>query len=92
MIRSPPSRIPNEFSKFMKYGQSKTCLIDLICEVISMNYKKALKMLKWKEIYLSKEDGCFLCNENGFHSATLFSQTKKTLTVDILQCLDALKK
>ena len=54
----------------MKCGENKTHLIDLICEVISMDYKKAFKMLKWKEIYFSKEDGCFLFNENGFHSAT----------------------
>ena len=48
MISSPASRIPSEFSKFMKCGENKTNLIDLICEVISTDYKKALKMLKCK--------------------------------------------
>ena len=48
MISSPASRIPSEFSKFMKCGENKTNLIDLICEVISTDYKKDLKMLKCK--------------------------------------------
>ena len=59
MISSPASRIPSEFSKFMKCDENKTRLIDLICKVISMDYKKALKMLKCTQIYFSKEDGCF---------------------------------
>ena len=43
MISSPASRIPSEFSKFLKCDENKTRLIDLIC----------------KEIYFSKEDACF---------------------------------
>ena len=48
MISSPTSRIPSKFSKFMKCDENKTRLIDLICEVISTDYKKALKILKCK--------------------------------------------
>ena len=48
MISSPASRIPSKFSKFMKCSENKTRLIDLICEVISTDYKKALKILKCK--------------------------------------------
>ena len=77
----------------MTYSEIKACLIDLICEVTSMDYKKALKMLKCKEIYLSKEDGCFLFNENVFHSANhLKSNQKEAHSTVILHFLDALKK
>ena len=41
-------KIPCEFSKFIKYDENKTRLIDLICKVVSTDYKKALKMLKCK--------------------------------------------
>ena len=77
----------------MKCSENKTRLIDLICEVTSMDYKKALKMLKCKEIYLSKEDGCFLFNENGFHSATrLKSNQEEADSKVILHFLDTLKE
>ena len=77
----------------MKCGENKTRLIDLICEVISTGYKKVLKMLKCKEIYFSKEDGCFLFNENGFHSATHLKPNREEADSKvILHCLDALKE
>ena len=77
----------------MKCSENKTCLIDLICEVTSMDYTKALKMLKCKEIYLSKEDGCFLFNKNSFHSAThLKSNQEEADSKVILHFLDALKE
>ena len=92
MISSPASRIPSKFSKFMKCGENKTRLIDLICEVISTDYKKALKILKCKQIYFSKEDGCFLFN-TCFHSAThLKSNQEEAGSKVILHCLDALKE
>ena len=77
----------------MKCSENKTCLINLICEVTSMDYKRALKMLKCKEIYLSKEDVCFLFNENGFHSAThLKSNQGQAESKVILHFLDPLKE
>ena len=93
MKSSPASRIPGEFSNFMKCGENKTRLINLICKVISTDYKKALEMLKWKEIYFSKEDGCFLFNDNGFHSGTyLKSNQEEGDSKIILHYLDALKE
>ena len=77
----------------MKCGENKTRLINLICKVISTDYKKALEMLKWKEIYFSKEDGCFLFNDNGFHSGTyLKSNQEEGDSKLILHYLDALKE
>ena len=71
----------------------KTFLIDIIYKVISTDYKKALKMLKSKVIYFSEEDGCFLFNENGFHSAThLKSIQEEGNSKVILHCMHALKE
>ena len=55
MIKSPVSKVPRDFTKFMKCGENKTYLINLISEAISNNYKRALALLKWNEFYLSKE-------------------------------------
>ena len=72
----------------MKCGENKTNLIDLICEVISTDYKKALKMLKCKQIYFSKEEGCFLFS-TCFHSAThLKSNHEEADSKVILHCLE----
>ena len=50
-------------------------------------------MLKCKEIYFSKEDGCFLFNDNGFHSGTyLKSKQEEGDSKIILHYLDALKE
>ena len=93
MISSPTSRIPSEFLKFIKCGKNKTYLIYLICEVISKDDKKALKMLKCKDIYFSTEDSCFIFNENDFHAATdLKSNQEEADKKVILYCLDALKE
>ena len=93
MISSPASRIPSEFSKYIKSGENKTHLIDLICEVICTDHKKTLKMLKCKVIYFSKEDRCFLFIQNSFHPAThLKSNQEEADSKVILHCLDALKK
>ena len=60
MISSSASRISSEFSKYIKCGGNKIRLINLICKVISTDYKKSLKMLKCKETSFSKDDNCFL--------------------------------
>ena len=93
MICSPASRVPSEFSKFMKCSENKTRLIDLICKVNSTDYKKALKTLKCKEIYFSKENGYLLFNESVFHSPThLKPNQEEADSKVILHCLDALKE
>ena len=50
-------------------------------------------MLKCKVIYFSKEDRCFLFNQNSFHPAThLKSNQEEADCKVILHCLGALKK
>lgn len=46
MINSSASKVPRDFTKFMKCSENKTCLINLICKAISNNYKRALVLLK----------------------------------------------
>ena len=49
-------------------------------------------MLKCKVIYFSKEDRCFLFNQNSFHPATHLKSNQEADCKVILHCLGALKK
>ena len=92
VISSPASKIPSEFSKFMKCGKNKTRLIDLICEVIPTDYKKALKMLKCKGIYYSTEDVALYLTKM-ISTLLLFKSNQEEADKKvILYCLDALKE
>ena len=75
----------------MKCGDNKTHLINLICQVISSDYKRALALLKLNEIYLSKKDNCLLFNKSGIQNAVRlkYNQEEADSKV-ILHCLDDL--
>ena len=62
MINSLDFEVPSDFTKFMKCGENKTRLINLICKVISSDYKRVLALLKCNEISFSKKDNCLLFN------------------------------
>ena len=86
MINSSTSKIPHDFITFMKNGENKTRLIELICQVIKENNKKALNLLQWKENY------CLLINENGSQGVEhLKSNQEEADTKVVLHCLDTLK-
>jgi len=74
------------FITFMKNGENKTRLIELICQVIKENNKKALNLLQWKENY------CLLINENGSQGVEhKKSNQEEADTKVVLHCLDTLK-
>ena len=91
MINSSTSKIPRNFVTFIKNGENKTRLIELICQVIEENGDKALNLLNCKEIYFSKENCCLLINENGSQDVDLKLNQEEGDTKVILHCLDALK-
>ena len=77
----------------MKNGENKTRLIQLIGKVIAENGDKALSLLKWNQIYFSKENCCFLIDEHGSSHEVedLKSNQEEADTKVILHCLDALR-
>ena len=91
MINSPTSKVPGDFTKFIKCGENKTRRINFICEVISSDYKRALTLLKCNEINFSKEDNYLLFNESVTHKAVClkFNQEQAGTKI-ILHCLDGL--
>ena len=55
-IASTKSKLPQDFSTFMKNGENKTRLIEVISEVLRNNFHKVLTELKCSVIYCSQED------------------------------------
>ena len=56
IIKSVKSKVPRDFLYFLRNGENKTWLIDLICETISINHQKAIQLLQCSVIFFSKED------------------------------------
>ena len=91
IISSTHSKLPRNFTNFMKNGENKTRLIDLICQVITENSDQVLHLLKCNQIYFSKESHCILLDEEGPRDVEhLKSNQEEADTKVILHCLDAL--
>ena len=72
MINSLDFEVPSDFTKFMKCGENKTRLINLICKVISSDYKRVLSLLKCNEINFSKKFSfCLTLAAPGFFGLVL---------------------
>ena len=90
-INSAHSKLPRDFTNFLKNGENKTRLIDLICEVISSESVWALHLLKCNEIYFSKEIQSTVIDAEGLRDFDrLKSNQEEADTKMILHCLDAL--
>ena len=91
IISSAHSKLPHNFTNFLKNGENKTRLIELICQVITQNPDQALRLLKCNQIYFSKESHCILLDEEGPRDVEhLKSNQEEADTKVILHCLDAL--
>ena len=55
IIHSSQSKLPREFKNFLKNGENKTRLIELLFQVISQESSRAVQMLKCDKIYCSKK-------------------------------------
>ena len=55
IINFPQSKLPREFKNFVKNGENKPRLIELIFQVISQESSRALQMLKCDKISCLKE-------------------------------------
>ncbi|KAG1711251.1 hypothetical protein GQR58_002553 [Nymphon striatum] len=65
IIASSKSRLPRDFSAFMRNGENKTRLIEIISEVLRNNFKKVLAMLRCPTICISQEDVTYCVTESG---------------------------
>ena len=80
-IASAKSNDPRHFSAFMKNGEIKTRLIEVVSEVLCNNFHRVLTELKCRIVYFSQEDITYKLTNNWVSiAAELSSNQEKTDT------------
>ena len=59
IVQSSSSKIPRNFSEFLKNGENKTRLIEIIKDVIVINKGNVLRKLGCQEIFYSMDGVCY---------------------------------
>ena len=91
-IRSPLSKIPRDFTAFLKNGKNKTRMI-LLMKVIIKDRLKTLELLACDETYFSTENDCVkLTRESCCVEDVLVSNQEEADTKVILHCKHALAR
>ena len=62
IIKSTNSKVPKDFQAFLRKGENKNRLTDLLCGTVSSSSNRALPILPTSVIYFSKEDSCVRVN------------------------------
>ena len=92
-IGSARSKLPRDFNAFMKNGENKTRLIEVVSEVLRNNFHRVLTELKCKIVYFSQEDITYkLTNKGVSIAAELSSNQEEADTKVILHCHHALQE
>ena len=91
IVRSHKSKIPRDFKGFLKNGDNKTRLTELVREVLSINKTKVLGMLRTKEIFFSTLNDCKRITADSISTEDrLASNQEKADTKVLLHCLHSL--
>ena len=92
-IASTKSKLPHDFPTFMKNGEKKTRLIEVISEVLPSNFHKVFIELKCSVIYFSQEDITYCLKGTGMLiAAELSSNQEEADTKVILHCHHSLQE
>lgn len=65
LIASPKSSLPRDFSAFMRNGENKTRLIEIISEVLRNNSTEVLEKLHCQMMVISQEDVTYCITTSG---------------------------
>ena len=91
IVRSHKSKIPRDFKGFLKNGDNKTRLTELVQEVLSINKTKVLDMLRTKEIFFSTFNNCKRITADSISTEDrLVSNQEEADTKVLLHCLHSL--
>ena len=88
IVRSHKSKIPRHFKGFLKSGDNKTRLTELVREVLSINKTKVLDMLRTKEIFFTTFNDCKRITADSISTEDrLVSNQEEADTKVLLHCL-----
>ena len=92
-IRSAKSKIPRNFSDFLKNGDNKESLIILMRDTIIENEVKALDLVNCGELYFSTDNDCRRITRSlSVREESLVSNQKEADTKLVLHTLHALNE
>ena len=90
IVNSMVSHLPRNFNDFLKNGDNKTCLIELILDVLVQRRNEVLEILKTDELYYSKDNKCYLITNQGIVTVEdLSSNQEEADTKVVLQASHA---
>ena len=91
IVQSHKSKIPRDFKGFLKNGDNKTRLTELVREVLSFNKTKVLDMLRTEEIFFSTFNDCKRITADSISTEDrLVSNQEEADTKVLLHCLHSL--
>ena len=91
IVRSHKSKIPRDFKGFLKNGDDKRRLTELVRDVISINKTEVFGMLQTKEIFFSTFNDCKRITANSTSTEhRLASNQEEADTKVLLHCLHSL--
>ena len=64
IVESAKSKIPRNFKSFLKNGENKTRLIDLLCQFVKENSQRTCNLLKCSSIVFSEENLTYRLSQN----------------------------
>ena len=64
IAKSAKSKIPRNFKNFLKNGENKTRLIDLLCQFVKENSQRTCNLLKCSSIVFSEENFTYRVSQN----------------------------
>lgn len=93
IVRSEKSKIPRDFNAFLKNGENKARMIELIVKVIVQNKVKVLSLLQSEEIFVSTENHCSRITAETIEiEQGLVSNQEEADTKVVLHCIHALNR
>ena len=63
-VKSAKSKMPRNFKSFLKNGENKTRLIDLLCQIVKENSQRTCNLLKCSSIVFSEENVTYRISQN----------------------------
>ena len=77
IVNSVVSRLPRNFNDFLKNGDNKTRLIELILDVLVQRRNEVLEILKTDELYYSMDNKCYLITNQGVETVEDLSSNQE---------------
>ena len=84
LFGSCKSKLPRDFASFMKNGENKTRLIEIISEVIVDNGVRAIKLLQTEVMYISRYQETICITERSATQAQELSSNKEEADTKVI--------